>query len=261
MPTHVILGATGGVGSAILLDLLTAQTPSLQINLLVRSEPKLLAQMPSLKNPTSNIKIAIFEGSISDISTLTKCLQDATIIYQCISGSGPSKHTTIARNAAKAVVDALEDIKSKAGQKFQRLTVLLNRSSALNPNIQIPISDTFYRFLKWSLQDIYEDITAAAELYKSSASNHLLDYIFVDAPNLFHPFERVKTGHEVFTEGDITIAVNYADFGAGAVEIAGRSEEFRGKAVGVRAAGEMKPAWGSNLYALACGTWARLSPW
>ncbi|KAF2165977.1 hypothetical protein M409DRAFT_23704 [Zasmidium cellare ATCC 36951] len=262
MPTtHAILGATGGVGSAIVHSLLSSRSPEDQhINLLVRSKQKLLAQIPRLKTPPSNTTLTIFEGTISDHDLLRSCLQNADCIYQCISAPSPSKPTTISYDTVKSIIAALEAIKSTSPETYTPPTLLLNRSSALNPHLQVPISTPFSHFLHFAIHNIYFDLSRAVDLLHSTPAS-LLKYILLDAPNLFHPFSpETKTGYEVVTEGAMSLAVNYADFGDAVVEIAGRRGEFRGRGVGVSATGAVVPAWGPNLYLLAVGTWGRLNP-
>lgn len=260
MPTHAILGATGGAGSAILHSLLESNISDLTINLLVHSKEKLLSFFPDVESPPSGIKINIFIGSTTDVEALSRCLEDATVIYQSISASAPSKKTSMARSTATAVVKTIETLNSKASQTPQRPTIILNRSSAINPEIYQSISATFEKFLKWAVQDVYDDLTEAAEIYRAAEAKGCLHAIMADAPNLFHPYATKRTGHELFLEGHNTLGVNYADFGAAVMEMALRGEEFRGKAVGVRAMGEVRPAWGPNLYWLASSTLVRLSP-
>ena len=80
MPVHAILGATGGVGSAILRYLLSSQIPDLRINILVRSKSKLLQAFPQLEL-TSSATITIFEAPISNEDTLKTCIKGASTIY------------------------------------------------------------------------------------------------------------------------------------------------------------------------------------
>lgn len=257
MPTHVVLGATGGVGSATLRALLDSDIKDLSINVLVRSKQRLLASIPGFADGSINgIPVNIYVGSTSDQEAVTACVRDTDVIYHCIGANAPSKVTTTAQVAAKAVIKGLES-SSATGRKP---AIVFNRSLALNKDVRMPIPGAMLKLFEWLLSDIYADLTAAVALYNKASQNGLLSLIIVDAPGLFDPTGTERTGHKIMTKGKSTTGINYADVGGAFVEIGIRRDEFRGQALGIAATGKVRESWKANVKTAASGFRYRLLP-
>ena len=263
MPTYVVLGATGGMGSAIVRSLLKFNDTNLQLTLhvMVRSKPKLHDKFPTIEqNKNSNFAVRIFEGAISDTEALRKCLDGASTIYVCVGTNTPAHHIDIARSTARAVIDCLRYLKEANRQpEFTLPIVVINRSMGVATDTRLPsaAASAFFRFLAPS---VLGDVSEAAVLYQEAAKKSLLRYIIVDAPGLQDPTGSECTGHELFLEGPGTMSVNYADAGAAFVEASQRQGEFVGKAVGIRATGEVRASRAGFLPFIVRGLWVRLTP-
>ena len=109
-------------------------------------------------------------------------------------------------------------------------------------------------------RDVLGDVSEAAVLYQEAAKTSLLREIIVDAPGLRDPTGSECTGHELFLEGAVTMSINYADAGAAFVEASQRPVEVLGKAVGIRATGDLRESRSGFLQLIARGLWVRLTP-
>ena len=114
--------------------------------------------------------------------------------------------------------------------------------------------------LHFCLRFAYEDLEKAAQLHVQAAKETpgLFDYVFLEPGALHDSAGTTRTGHILVTTGQLPPSVSYADVGAGICEVAERTEEFRGKGVGIGAAGKFKPTWGENAWWLVSGFRYRL---
>lgn len=265
MPTHALLGATGSTGSAILRHLLT-HPPSEPLNLkvFIRSKTKLLELFPALSDPSTHspkLQIQITSAPLTDTAALTSCLRDAEIIYQCIATNDAAPGTRVARDAADAVIGALQTLREQ-NSDCKVPTLLLLRSVSLNPSFrpQTPwLQDAIVHFC---LHSVYTDLAAAGERYVTAAAEGLFEYVFVD-PGALHDSQGTEgTGFELSVgEAPKRGLVGYADLGAAFVAIAGRKGEFEGKGVGVDGTGTVRTEWGTLAWYNLRGVWGRVSGW
>lgn len=252
MPTHALLGATGATGSAILRCLLDSPPKDLNLNIYVRSKPKLLKAFPGLES-TSTIKIKIFEAPMTDTKTLQECFRGADVIHMCIAANDSKPGCSIAQDSAVAVVRALRELQASQRDDYTKPTVLILRASPLNSGIDEHMPALVFRWLWFVLYHCYSDHEKASKIYETAflANPDLMDYIFVDPPALFDAEGPKRTGHRLFLAGDKgerSVGVNYADLGGAFVEIAERKEQLIGKGVGVTATGGVRQEWATLLW-------------
>ncbi|KAJ4145931.1 hypothetical protein LMH87_004762 [Akanthomyces muscarius] len=259
MPVHTILGATGGVGSAILRCLLSSQIPDLRINILVRSKSKLLQAFPQLESSSSAI-ITVFEAPISNEATLKICVKGASTIYVCVATNHASRKVDIALATAARLVETLSHLRKDEGSEYKTPVVLFNRSLALNSDVQMPIPGFAKRFMVFAVGAIYEDLLKAGALYAKAEKDGLLTCITADPPGLMDPKGTKATGYKFVQRGKTTASINYADFGIAMVELGQRREEFGGKIVGVSATGAVRIVILANLWIIFLGLKSRLVP-
>lgn len=257
MPTYAVLGATGGMGSAILRCLLGAKNlPELTLHVMVRSKSKFLDMFPNIERNTG---IQIFEGPILDTSILTKCLNGASVIFVCVATNAPGHKVEIARSTARQVILSLGQLPNKLHQPHLAPVVVINRSMGLATETRLPSAAAagFFRFLAPS---VLGDVAEACSLYQNAAKDSLLQYIIIDPPALQNPTGTEYTGYELFLKGPGSMSISYADAGAAFVEASQRQEEFLGKAVGIRATGKVPASYAGFLSFIARGLWVRLTP-
>ncbi|KAJ8606149.1 hypothetical protein MRB53_041156 [Persea americana] len=237
---YALLGATGSTGKAILQYYLDNPPKDLKLVMMVRSKSKLLKSFPDLEKNKS-LPVEIVEGNLDNTSALEQALEGAEVIYNCISTNDCSPDNSVAQDAAKAIIAALEAENSKLKSAYRRPYLILNRSATLNEKLAGRMG-YFVNFIHWALHYCYDDIEAAVNLYKDAKEkDNLLEYICMDPPALHDGGKR--TGHKLFLDGSQSSGLNYADLGAGFVEAASRKEEFAGKGVGVTATGDVEQHW------------------
>ncbi|KAK4554624.1 hypothetical protein LTR86_008126 [Recurvomyces mirabilis] len=259
MPTHVVLGATGGTGSAILRCLLTSKIPDLHINILVRSKGKLLQAFPQLES-TSSATISIFEGSISNGDVLRACLQHAETIYVCVATNHASRKVEVAVTTAASLVAALGHLRETNPPEYQLPVILFNRSLSLNSDAQLPIPGFVKKFTVFALWLIYEDLLKAGTIYEKAEKDGLLTCITADPPGLMDPERTEPTGYKFLVRGKTSATINYADLGAAMVELGQRRKEFEGTTIAISATGAVRVDVLSNLLIIFLGLKSRLSP-
>lgn len=247
MPTHALLGATGGTGSAILRALLHDPQADIRLNILVRSKSKLLSAFPELET-TAPFPVKITEGPISSVSVMKTCIRNADVIHMCIATNVPTSKNRVAQDTAETVVTALRGLREELGGEFQAPTILVLRSGALNKEFIEHMPYVVHNLLFWTLYYVYHDLELACQYYESVADGSgktLLHFIHVDPPGL-HESGSTLTGYELLTDGTTKQPaqnLSYADLGAAFVEIAARRKEFSGQAVMVSATGHVEQHW------------------
>ncbi|KAI9747616.1 MAG: hypothetical protein M4579_007429 [Chaenotheca gracillima] len=250
MPTYALLGATGATGSAILRCLLAEPPSQLKLNILVRSKSKLLSSFPELQK-SSPFPIDVFEGPITDKTTLQSCLQDVDVIFMCIATNFSAPDTSIALDSAIAVVESLESLRQTQGSTYKTPMILQLRSVSLNKNINGGVGGSVIYFC---LYYVYSDLERACELYeaKAKAAPGLFEYISVDPPDLHDPNGTERTGHKLLTPeqqktGAYPTSLSYSDLGGAFCEVARRTEEFAGESAMVTGTGKVNLTWGTLL--------------
>lgn len=248
MPTYALLGATGATGSAVLRCLLSDKPSELKLNVFVRSKSKLLASFPQLQT-TSPFPIDIFEGSITDKSALKSCLEDADVVFMCIATNDSAPGMSIALDTARAIVASLEVLREDQASTYKTPTILQNRSSSLNPNVNWGATAYIVHFCFYH---VYADLKRAGDLYRSKAKEtpDLLGYVFIDPPSLHDANGTERTGFKLLAPEQqktepYSTSLSYADLGAAFCEVAQRREEFAGQSAVVSATGKVNETWGT----------------
>lgn len=262
MPTHALLGATGGTGSAVLHALLAAPPPNLTLKIFVRSKSRLLLAYPNLESTTS-ISISIFEAPITDISALRSCLSGAEVAHMCIATNEVKYGTHIAQDMAGAIISSLSQLREEQGSEFTKPTLLIIRSASLNPVYALHAGRVIHHLIMLTLHFVYNDLDKAASIYATTAAQEreLFDYIFVDPPAIHDAASTHCTGHELMVDGSrpLSASLNYADLGAAFVELAQEKEHYLGKGVAVSATGAVREQWsvllGYNWQGLKSRIW------
>lgn len=261
MPTHALLGATGGTGAAVLRALLAAPPTNLNIKILVRSKSKLLTAFPNLEK-TQSAKISIIEAPITDYAALQSCLSGAEVVHMCIATNEAKYGTRIAQYMAEAIISSLAQLRKDQGPKYIKPTILVLRSETLNPVHAQDSGKLVYPIVSFTLHYLYDDLDKAAKLYTAAAAENsgFFDYIFVDPPALHDTVGAECTGHELLVDGSKrqSASLNYSDLGAAYVELAERRGEYNGKSVAISATGAVREQWSVLLWYNLQGLKARL---
>ncbi len=259
MPTYALLGATGSTGSAILRCLLKQPPKNLNLNIFVRSRPKLLKQFPDLES-TSPFKINIIEGTPDDAPSIQKCLQDVDVMMACIATNESNRSVSLVYDTATAIVTALRAHQKDQNSTYKTPTIIQLRSASLNPVLKAHGPWIGSAMAGFCFHYVYADLERACNLFASSASESpgLLKYIFVDPPSIHDADGATPTGYKLILDEAQEPAMSYADLGAAFCEVAERRAEFAGKGVGVTATGHVNLTWGVLMGYMATGVKSRL---
>lgn len=180
------------------------------MNIFVRNKPKLLAAFPQLEK-TTNPEIHIYVAPITDRETLTECLRDAEIIYNCIADNVSKRGMDIAQQGAAAIIEALKRLKTD--QMGQPPIVLVNRTMFWNETIDNDMSGFERKIAGFFLHFPYTDIKKAELLYRHEAQQQkpILGFILMDGPGLHDSVNMERTGHKlVLTHEKLSKELNYA---------------------------------------------------
>lgn len=249
MPTYAITGATGQVGSSVLDTLL--QSSSNKINAFVRSKQKLLGMRPILAN---NPNVTIFEGQLTDTTTLVRCIDNAHAIFACAAAVDNIPNCSIAQEQALALLAALEQTKTKNPPKL----VILS-SASLEPSLMTDLPGPFKAILETAASNVYEDLRLAETYLRANAPSGL-ELVFIKPGGLVHD---KPVGHALSTTHQKTF-LSFADLGAGMVEVAdseaGKWQAARGNVSVVPAREGTKIEWYVPWFFLRGCLW-HFFPW
>jgi len=134
MPTHALLGATGATGSAVLRCYLDSPPKDLTLNIFIRSKSKLLKAFPDLES-TSSIKINITDAPLTDTKALQASLRGSDIIHMCIATNDAKPGNSVSQDGAKAITEALLELKAEQQTSYIKPTVIIIRAAPLNPDL------------------------------------------------------------------------------------------------------------------------------
>ena len=251
MSAYAILGATGSTGSSI-LQLLSA-SPKNEINVLVRSKSKLQKIAPS---SVDNPNITVFEGSISDIDTLSKCLTGTKAVFLTVAVAENQPGCTIAQDTARAVVEALSTLRKRSPNfKAPRLIVL---SSASLDDKFWEDTPAFVHNTLWNcVSNVYTDLQKA-EAYLRTQEDWLSS-TFVMPGGISHD---VQKGHVLSTTSQQTF-VSFLDVAGAMIEVADEvGDRWDGQHVSLvlKNGQKAKPEWWAPVVLLK-GLLAHYFPW
>jgi putative NADH-flavin reductase len=213
MSAYAILGGTGSTGSSI-LRLLSA-SPKNKINVLVRSKSKLQNVAPS---STNNPNINIFEGSISDIDALAKCLTNTKAVFLTVATNDNVPNCTIAQDTAHAVVTALTRLK-KASPNFKAPRLIVLSSATLDDKFWTNTPAFIHNMLYTAMSNLYTDL-AKAEAFLRTQEDWLTSSFVMPGGIV----QDVQKGHVLSTSQQQSF-VSYLDVAAAMIEVADEEGE------------------------------------
>ncbi|KAK4620149.1 Oxidoreductase aflX [Fulvia fulva] len=223
MPSYAILGATGNIGRSILEVLL--QSPDNHINAYCRFKQKLYKLMPVVKH---NKQVDVFEGELSDINLLARCLIGTTAAFQAVAVDGNQPGCTIAQDTSRRVTTALEHLKAN-GHRLPKLVV--TSSSSTDHSLLSNVPSFFRNMLYRAFSHTYDDLLAAEKFIRSK--DDLISATFVKPGALT---SQPQVGHELSLEVAKS-PLSYLDLAAGMIELADdSSERYDMKGVAVNSA-------------------------
>jgi oxidoreductase AflX len=214
MATYAVLGATGATGSAVIDALL--RDPSKQVHAFCRSKQKLTSQRGEL---SSDDRIKVFEGHLSDVDVLAACLRDTRAAFLACGVSENLPNTTVAQDQARGVVAALSRLRDEHSDAKLPLVVVLS-SSNVSPELCRDIPWLARAVLLRGASNIYADLRAAEAFLRGCA---WVRQVYVKPGGLVVDAPR---GHVLSTERQQTF-LSYADLGGGMVEIADEEDPDR----------------------------------
>ncbi|KAK6211774.1 hypothetical protein QIS74_11038 [Colletotrichum tabaci] len=222
--TLAFFGATGRTGSETLKALLAKPNNPFRLKIFVRSREKLISKFPQFK---ADRNVEIFEGQVTDVSGVKKCLEGADTII-CTLGDNDNKPTVrVLQDGTKSMVAALKQLKNDAGGEWARPRFILLSSATWNErfNAQTPAA------VEWVIKNAfyypYADLLKAHETLQAEPG--LMELLLVQPPAII---EEEASGYSISVES-VGVAVSYGDLGAAFVELA-TEEAYKGiGAVGV----------------------------
>jgi hypothetical protein len=219
-----LLGATGKTGRAILQILLTEKYQSYSINIYVRSTSKLFSLFPALP---SYARVTIFEGAVTDIKLLTRCLSGAAIIFSVLGENENIPGLTVLQDAAQSAITSLTSLRKEHGHNWNPPRMILLSSSTWNPKFAADRPWIMHWLIKTAFCYPYADLVTAQSIYAENPE--LLNVFLVQPPALV---ESTAAGH-IISEDSVSLAVSYTDLGAAFVELAVSEKYENLHAVGV----------------------------
>ncbi|KAL9595962.1 MAG: hypothetical protein Q9219_006122 [cf. Caloplaca sp. 3 TL-2023] len=208
MPSYAILGATGATGSNILK--LLAKDPQNTINVYVRSKPKLLAQVPDI---TSNKRIHIFAGNLSDSALMTSCLKNTDAVFSTVASNDNVPGTHVAQDTAQSIVVALMDLRMTEPQA-KIPTIIWLSSASVNPTFYEKEPALLHWLLTTAFSYVYTDLSHAERYLK--LHQKWMKAVFIQPGGLV---EDRQHGHALSLDKEKTF-LSYADLAAGMIEVA-----------------------------------------
>lgn len=247
MATYALLGATGQVGQSILTILF--QSPDKKVNAFVRSKPKLERLSPQ---QCSSTRINIFEGDISNINTLARCISGTQAVFLAVAASSNIPGCRIAQDSAEAVIEAMGRLKSN-GERLPRLVVL--SSSETEASLSESLPWLVYCVLFAANSNLYKDLIEAEKLLRKQSG--WISTTFVKPGGLSHD---VQVGHEL-SMGKQQTFISFLDVAAGMVEVADNGDgKWDMKSVSVVSKRKAKMQW-SAVPLLLKGLLCHFFPW
>lgn len=240
MPSYAILGATGQTGQALLTILLqSAKDDVKNINLYVRSRARLERLQPEI---STNKKVQIFEGSIQDVSLISRCISHVSAVFAVVASNENIPGLRIAQETAHTIVAALCELRAQdPDTKLPRIIVL--SSATINLHLCRHMPALLYWLLRNAFSNVYADLVLAEEYLRLHRS--WLNVTFVQPGGLVHDARR---GHAISLDREETF-LSYLDLAAGMIEVADAGELYDWKGVSVvSTADDVKTEWKVPLY-------------
>lgn len=258
---YALLGATGQVGSAVLevfLDAATKSGEKRHINLLIRSKPKLESQLKSHKYRSfDHSGIKMFETSdISNIDVLTDCIRNTRAVFLCVAGKVNQPGITIAQDQAKAVVTAMQKLRSEPNvSRLPHLVVLSSAEAEEVPYFSKDYGWLLRNILFFANGFIYHDLIAAEKYLRQHED--WLHFCIVKSGGIAVD---IAGGHEIRFDKQQTF-ISYPDLAGGMLEIADEeTDKYDGKNVSVISPRRARPEY-RNAPLLLVGVLIYFFPW
>ena len=249
MSTYALLGATGQVGNCVLQVL--AEDPDRKIHAFVRSRSKLERMSPDI---CSSPNLTIFEGDISNIDVLQKCITGTRAVVLAVAASVTAPGIRTSQDQAQAVVSALEAIRKQDPNARLPKCIMLSSSET---------DDKFSESIPWPIRKmlfaanyyIYLDLIEAEKYLR--AREDWITTVVMKPGGLSNDIRR---GHVLSMESQQTF-LSFLDLAAGMVEVAEEGEgKWDGKSVSVLSHGKAKVEWSAFLV-LGRGLLVYCFPW
>ncbi len=206
--TIAILGATGKTGREVLKRLL--ETENVKLKIYVRSSSKLLALFPDL---LSNSRVSIFEGPLTDIANMSKCLDDTQKVIFTIGENENIKGVNVIETGAKSVLAALTQLREGKAE-WQRPRLLMLSSATWNSTLAADRPAPVHWAIKNAFIYPYADLRRGTALFLDAS---LLVNVLLVQPNALIQDE--PSGHSISVDR-ASLSVTYGDLGAGFVDLA-----------------------------------------
>ncbi|KAI0121120.1 putative NAD-dependent epimerase/dehydratase [Xylariales sp. AK1849] len=224
MATYAVLGGTGNCGSALVRNLLQ-QSPDNKVHVYCRNEAKLRRVVPET---ISNKQVRLFAGSIYDTDLMTACLRDVKGVFLVVTTNDNVPGCRVSQDLAKALVQALQKLKTSSGPGLQLPRLVLLSSATIDGHLSRDMPSWFRPVMLAAASHVYEDLRRTEAYLRSQSS--WLSTIFIKPAGLSLDISR---GHRLTLDEEESF-ISYADLAWGMIEAAGDDEgRYDGRNVGV----------------------------
>lgn len=248
MPVYAILGATGNNGGLLLSTLI--ESPNNTVHAYCRDKKKLYSQHAHL---VENKQVKVFEGSIDDNELMTNCLKGARAVFCTVALKGNKPGCTIAQDTARAMVKAMETLKSKK-ERVPKCIIL--SSASTEQRLNKGVSPWFKKVLYAAFSNLYDDLKVAEEMLRSKGSLTSVTFVKPGAID----FDAKAVGHTVSFD-TAESPVSGGDLAAGMIEVAdAEGGQYDMKSVAVNSNAKLPFPTGAFYFVLV-GLIVHFFPW
>ncbi|KAK5171859.1 uncharacterized protein LTR77_003495 [Saxophila tyrrhenica] len=236
MATYAVLGSTGTVGGSVIEELL--KSPARHIYAYARSTKKLFTLHPDWEKSPN---LDAYEGTLQDIETLADCISGTKAVFMCAATAENQPGCDVARQQAKSVVKALDELRIREPQAQLPQLVVLS-SSTLEPHLTRDLPALFHWLLVRAGSHIYADLELAEQFLRSRDD---IKQVYIKPGGLV---QDIPHGHQLSTERQQTF-LSFVDLAAGMVEVAEAGDQYDLKNISVIPATEgTRIEWGVPYY-------------
>ncbi|KAL5356057.1 hypothetical protein BJX96DRAFT_185540 [Aspergillus floccosus] len=240
MAVYAILGATGNTGTALIQNIL--RTPDSTIHAYCRNKDKLFRLLPEV---IDNKRVNIFDGSITDVDLMTRCLRGANIVFLTVTTNDNIPGCRLSQDSTQTVLTALQKIREEDVAARMPKLVLLS-SATLDDHLNREMPGWFKPIMKTAASNVYKDLEITERLLREQSD--WLQTIFIKPGGLSVDVQR---GHKLSFD-DQESFISYLDLAAAMIEAADDPDgryDFRNVGV-VNTGGKAKFPRGTPLSAL-----------
>ena len=208
MVVYAILGATGNTGKALIQNIL--RTPDSTVHAYCRNKAKLFHLLPEV---VDNKRVKIFDGGITDVDLMARCLRGANIVFLTVTTNDNIPGCRLSQDSAQTVIDALHKIRSEDTATRMPKLVLLS-SATIDEHLNRDMPGWFKPIMKTAASNVYKDLEITERLLREQSA--WLSTVFIKPGGLSVDAQR---GHQLSLDNQESF-ISYLDLAAAMIEAA-----------------------------------------